>query len=672
MHFRIGRVRLFGFVAFLFLAGSALAQTRPIPAFRVAKAPVVDGIIGEDEWKDVPFVEGLKDEATGADYADSGRFWLSYDDKFVYFAARLKDSDPRNIRATEYRTNTGMSGDDWVRLELDLSGSLSAFNSFQMNPLGATNIQIAGGRASKREWLGAMIAKGRITESGWECEAQIPWQAMSIPRAGVRDLRVNFTRYVARTQRTFTNVFTGNGQNALTPTWAKVILPKQAVDRSIKLLPYAYVGYDKTSKDIVNGGLDLKTALSEQINLVGSINPDFRNIENQILSIDFSRFERLAGETRPFFQEGRQYSGSALFASQRIPSFDVGINSYGRISNTTSFGFLNTVDFGHRDNMVFNVTHDPDPTTSIRAAITNFETPGISNQAYLVRYSKQFGPYGLQLRDLGSKDTKFGFGRHQDASVSYSKGEWNVFSRYSRVEREFRPRLGFFPEVDYKGPFIEVDYQKSFDKGRLNDWGFTTNALTYDRVAGKFYRNEWSGEVFTTLRSGFFTVLSADLQDFEGSKDSLYSVNMGFPRSNPFTNISGQFDTGRQAGAGYQSFSLNGAYRLTKKFQLTMRHQTVSYFGVNEQTIFSANYDLGNDRSISGRAVKRGKDMNAYLAFRRSGNEGIEYFLILGDPNAPRFRSSLILKVTVPMEFGRHGLSMPWAQRHVISGPAKP
>ena len=75
------------------------------------------------------------------------------------FAAQLKESDPRAIRATEYRTNVGLSGDDYVELDLDLSGSMSAVNSFQINPLGGNNIQIAGGRAAKREWLGRLSPK---------------------------------------------------------------------------------------------------------------------------------------------------------------------------------------------------------------------------------------------------------------------------------------------------------------------------------------------------------------------------------------------------------------------------------------------------------------------------------------------------------------------------------
>ena len=151
------------------------------------------------------------------------------------------------------------------------------------------------------------------------------------------------------------------------------------------------------------------------------------------------------------------------------------------------------------------------------------------------------------------------------------------------------------------------------------------------------------------------------------SKDYLHSINIGFPRGNPYRNIGVNFDTGRQEGSAYQSVSANAAYLIGRRLQLTLRHQTVSHKGIQQQDIGSLSYDLGNDMSISGRAVRRGNNMNAYLAFRRSGNEGIEYFLILGDPNALKYRNSLVLKVTIPLELGSHGLRAPFLERHSVS-----
>jgi hypothetical protein len=647
---------------------STWAQQSGLKAIRVSQPPVIDGVVNDDEWKDVPFIEGLHDANTGAAYADDGRFWLAYDRNNIYFAARLKESEPHAIHATEYRTNVALSGDDYVELDLDLSGSMSAFNKFQINPQGATNIQIASGRAAKREWLGAFIAKGRITETGWEVEAKIPWNGMDIPHGGKRDIRYNILRFISKNQRNLVYTFVPPTQTGLTPTWAGVELPKPEVDHSLKLLPYTYVGYDSKTKSVVNAGIDMKTALTDQINLVGSVNPDFRNIENQILSIDFSRFERLAGETRPFFQEGRQYSNSQLFASQRIHSFDAGLNSYGRVNDQISFSVINTERFGHESDTILNVTDDPSPNTSLRFTGTNFDRSGLHNQAYLMRLSQNIGPLNVFLREMGTKDSTLGFGRQDDIQMFYVKNTFDLIGSWTRVEKEFAPRLGFVPETDLTGPFVQTDYLKTYDHGAMSDWSISLNGLNYNHIDGSFYRNEYTGTATAALRAGLAFMAAADIADFEGSKDSLYSFQLQYPRGNPYQNVSVHYDTGRQAGIEYRSVTASTAYRFNKKLQLMLREQHVDYAGPSDQTILSANFDLGRDRAIAGRLVRQGGNTNAYVAFQRSGNEGIEYFLILGDPNAVKYRNSLILKVAVPLRIG-HGSVSQGKTQGLISGP---
>ncbi len=627
-------------------------------AVKISTPPTIDGIISDEEWKDVPFVEGLHDPDTGASYADNGRFWLAYDRNFVYFAAKLKESDLHAIRATEYRTNVSLAGDDYVELDLDLSGSLSAFNSFQINPQGATNVQIASGRAAKREWLGEFVAKSRITAEGWEAEARIPWQAMDIPKGGRRNIRFNILRFVAKLHRKYSYVYVPATQTGLTPTWAGVELPKPELDRSIKLLPYIYAGYDPATKGVFNSGVDTKTALTEQVNLVGSVNPDFRNIENQILSIDFSRFERLAGESRPFFQEGAQYSNSQIFASQRISGFDAGLNGYGRLSDKMSFSLISAARFGKESDTIANFTEDPTPNTSLRFTGTDLEQPGLSNRTYLLRLSQNMGDYNVFLRNMGSRDTLLGFGQQYDLDLGYSRAGLTFMGGWTRADAGFNPRLGFVQEVNLQGPALGFEYARTYSHGSVSDYDAQVLGLSYDHADGSFYRKEANLTASATVRPGLNLLMGADLADFEGSKDSLYSLQAQYPRGNPYKNLALHLDVGRQAGIQYRSLTAASAYRITRKLQLTLREQHVTYGAQSDQTIFSTNWDLGRDRAVSGRIVRQGNDTNAYLAFQRNGNLGVEYFLILGDPNARRYRNSLILKIAVPLTLGRKGLSV--------------
>ncbi|RYG36080.1 hypothetical protein EON81_10815, partial [bacterium] len=279
--------RLLGPVVFI-AACQASAQTPTYPGVRLATPPVIDGKVEEAEWAGATVVRGLVDTNNNTPAPDAAVFRMAYDERYIYIAAVLADSDPKSIRAVEFRTNVDVSDDDSVEFGIDPTNSLAESNGFSFNSRGATNVNLAGGRAAKREWLGDFISRGRVTENGWEAEARIPWSILRLPGKGKRDVRFNFYRFTPRTNRVFAHAFTDNGKQANTPIWQGVDLPAPTVDRSIKLLPYFYGGYDPDSGTVANAGLDLKTPLTDQIQLVGSINPDFRNIENQILSLDFS------------------------------------------------------------------------------------------------------------------------------------------------------------------------------------------------------------------------------------------------------------------------------------------------------------------------------------------------------------------------------------------------
>jgi hypothetical protein len=578
------------------------------------------------------------------------QFWLAYDENYIYFAARLGDRDPKSIHAQQYQTNVDLSGDDNVTLNLDLNGSLADFNIFGINSRGATSLSLAGGRADKREWSGDFVARGRVTDTGWEVEARIPWQMMRLPRAGIRNIRFNVTRFLPRDQRPYAFAYTQSGHQAETPVWQAIPIPKQQQARTLKLLPYVYAGYDARSGAVFNSGLDLKTEWTDKITLVGTINPDFRNIENQILSLDFSRFERLANETRPFFQEGSQFMNSALYASQRITSVDAGLNAYGHLNDRTSFGVIDTQRFGHEHDFVSNVSFDPTPNDSYRVTAISLTKPGLQNTAYLARYSRQVGPMSLFFRSMGSQDTTSGSGQYETASAFYLKKEWNVAIEYDWASPRFQSRLGFLPEIDYRGLNYNLGYDKVFPHGRVAEVGLGYNGTELTHIDGSQYRRHNEVDSVLALRNRSQFMVNYYTERFNGQDDHLLQASLRYPRDDVFRNITLEYDHGMLALKPYTSLSSTATYRFGKRLQASVRYQQVHHGDYQDQLILTGSYDLTHDRSASGRIVKSSADVNGYVSFRQSGNRGVEYFLIVGDPNAPRFRASVVVKIACPID----------------------
>lgn len=642
--------------SFLPASYACLAPESTIPGYRFSKPPSIDGVVDEaGEWKDASSFAGMVNSLTGQASPEPGRFWLGYDRDFIYFAAKLNDSQPSGIKANEYRTNVDFAGDDYVELDLDLSGSASNFNVFRLNPRGATSLSLAGGRAAKREWTGEFLSRGRITADGWEVEARIPWQIMQLPKSGNRNIRFNVARFASRLQRTYQFAFTGTGQYSNLAVWAGVATPKQALDRTVKLLPYAYAGYDPAQKSILNAGIDFKTSLADQVALVGTIKPDFRNIENQILSLDFSRFERLAGESRPFLLEGQKYLQSALFASQRIGSFDAGLNAYGKLSDKLSFGLIEAASFGKENDLAASLTNWVSPNTRFGLRVTDKSTAASKNSAYELVMTQQLGPTNLQIYNEGSADTKEGPGQYNFLIANYQRGPWTLYGDAGSISPNFNPGLGFLPERDLKGLDYQIQYNQFQNRGPLKDYALGFTGTSYKHFDGSPYRREQISQLGFTLRNGLGLDMATNFASFEGSRDELYTVSAILPRGGITQNARLAINWGHQDGLPYRSVLISGAYKLKNRLQLTLSKQTVRLGTVTDQTILSLNDDLGHDRSISGRAVRRGSKTNAYLALSQKGNLGMEYFLILGDPNAATFRSSLILKLIAPVELGGRG-----------------
>jgi len=639
--------------AALFLAVIARADGIHYKGGRCATPPTIDGTMREDEWKSAVYCDKFVDQNSGAPAAERTQFWLEYDQQNIYFAARAWEP-ASEIRAQEYRVNADLSNDDSIQFALDLVGTLSEINVFTVNAKGGTSMQIAGGRANKREWLGEFKGRGRVTSDGYEVEAAIPWSVLPVTAPGMRTLRFLVARAHIVTGLGDQNAFTNNNQTQNVPYWEGVEVPEPRVKHTLKLLPYAYGGYENQLGPIIDAGMDARMPVTKSIQAVASIEPDFRNIADQILSLDFSRFARITNEVRPFFLEGSDDFNTDLLTTQQIPRFDVGFRTFGKFNDKSTFGLMDTDWFGHQEDVVFNYTQNMRLNEQARFSYTSQEAPGDSNQAVLARYSNAYGPWGVFLRDQASFDQQLGTGFNHYAQINYTKAPFYAQIDDSWLQKSFDPALGFVPEVDLQGPTFFANYLKQYAKGPWQQIYAQVNEVDFDHTDGSFYRNDRNFYLNLNNRpSKLYFETTLDWPDFEGQHDHTIEGALHYPYNDPHRYTTAGFVTGTEALLPYHVINLGEQYRmLGNKLDLGLTGQLVDYQGYNDQIIFTANYDMGNDRSISGRVVKQGSQVGAYLSFQRTGNRGPEYFVVLGDPNAPEFKAALIVKVTVPIQFG--------------------
>ena len=327
---------------------------KELPAIKTDQPPTIDGILEDACWQDAPQAIGFTDERTEKPAKNQSMGRLIYTDTAIYVGLHLYDDMPDKIVARQTKDQTRIRGEDWVSFSLDPfhTHQFSDRNFFIVNPLGTKFAHLATGRAEKSEWIGLWKTAARIVEDGWIVEMEIPWQMLDYPDTTqpVR-MGINFDREQQRTgERSWwcnlgVNEFRENDGH-----WIDVLPPSRK--RELKFLPYLIGGISEAETDereyTARAGADLRCEVTPQLRLIGTVNPDFDNIEQAVEGIDFSYGERYVPDRRPFFSEGGNvYRLGRLFHSRRIMDMDGGLKLFGKIGKNTSIGTLGTY---HRNN----------------------------------------------------------------------------------------------------------------------------------------------------------------------------------------------------------------------------------------------------------------------------------------------------------------------------------
>lgn len=611
----------------------------------------IDGKIEAGEWPDAARREGFADADTGLASDEHAEFWLTADGTFIYLAGRVR-TDPGRLVDDEYRPNVSLRNNDHMRLSIDPFGTAQSFNTFSVNPQGATSIELAGGRAAKTEWVGEFEAFGRKSETGWEFECRIPWEVMDLPAAGIRDVRFNVAWYRSNRANTYSYKYVA-GASANSPFWRSVPIPAVHRARTLKLLPYMIGGFGEDGH-IVEAGLDFKGELAPGIAAVGTVNPDFRNVESGILSIDPSFFERLASDNRPFFAEGSRYRNvgydAKIFAPQRIRAIDAGLNFYGRLGERTSAALLATADFGERQALVASFGHSFDDRRTLDFAYAGNYEPGRRNHALNLSYNHRFGEwlsyYSAQLTDDQERSSghRVNFGAFREAA--------GVEEGFELIEVSpgFFPRIGFAAETDLRGANVWHTREFQYQRGPLSELQYEASALYYDRTGGGSYRRSVRAELSTRTRAGLEVGLGASYSRFERFDDVGWGIGASYPAGSPYRNVYANYTNDSFREDNVQSYEFGFQYRPIRRLQISVSNEFVSAAQGDEvQQVASWNWDIGRFESLGGRLVRREDDVNWYLSYRMSGKRGAEWFLIVGDPNSREFEPRILIKVVVPI-----------------------
>jgi len=309
-------------------------------------APVIDGLMDDPSWLIVEwtgdYIENQPDENTPP--SEQTQFKIVYDKKNLYIGVRAFDSQPDSIVRRLSRRD-GFAG-DWVEFNIDSYHDLRTAFSFTVTAAGVKGDEFISNNGNNWDssWNPIWYAKSNIDDKGWTAEIKIPLSQLRFGKSKEQIWGLQSTRRFFRKEER--SVWQRKPQDA--PGWVSEFgelhgLIDLEPQRQLEIQPFTVLKYDKFPKEEgnpfrdgtdfkLNGGLDAKIGITNDLTLDLTMNPDFGQVEADPAAIALDGFEIFFREQRPFFVEnnnifnyrisqsnaGNTFGSDNLFFSRRI------------------------------------------------------------------------------------------------------------------------------------------------------------------------------------------------------------------------------------------------------------------------------------------------------------------------------------------------------------------
>lgn len=487
----------------LLIPAVVMASVSNLP--RLQGEILIDGVLSEGEWSDAVRIE-LDIETDPAENLPAPVRTVALlveDGQNLYVAFNARDPNPDAIRAYLRDRDTAWE-DDHVGIILDTFNDERRAFEFYANPLGVQMDKIRNDVSSGRRrwghdtsWDAIWDSAGQVHDSGYVVEMQIPLSQLRFPAvAGQKTWGLDVVRVYPR-DRTYT--FSNNAQDRNRDCYLCQVGKLSGLDgsqpsRDIEVVPTVTALRLKTTDDPgivpmnpgdtdVEAGVTVRWGITPDLTANLAINPDFSQIESDVLQLDVNnRFALFFPEKRPFFLEGADYFKTPLLAvfTRTVADPDGGAKLTGRRGDHT-FGFFMAEDA--ETNLLFPGVFDSDS-----------ETLEQSNTALVGRYS-----YGFEnTSSIGALVTARDGTDYQNV-VAGVDGRWKINDQHSldfqHLESETEYPAGIVEEYEqpldrFSGGATKLRYEYRsrnwFGNGEYNDrdLGFRADSGFISQVGG--------------------------------------------------------------------------------------------------------------------------------------------------------------------------------------------
>jgi len=631
-----------------------------LSAIALTTAPTIDGALDDDCWAEGTHITDFWREREDEPPLEETEAWVCYDSRAIYVAFRCHDTKSSEIRYAQKKRQGRIWDDDRVAVGIDVSNTGTNWYGFHVTPAGTQYDDVPGGTSEKIEWKGDWRAAGSVDEGGWSAEIEIPFSILRYPD-GQDTFRIWLSRILARQDDwcTWPPAFARVWDTDNCARWTGLTTPP--VPFRCTFMPYALsvISEDEEDREPLTAGFDVKGTFPNGIVGLGTYNPDFRNLEDVVETIDFTYVKRYLEEYRPFFREGEWYFPGDIFYSRRVEDFDLGAKVFGTLGRH-QFGLLDAYLRGGENHFAWEYGQRIGSNAGLYAGGTDRRVPDEPhNEVYRLsgHWNRPFEG-GNQNYYFNHAWTHTEGEGGEDSRIRIGAGTWRLQglgwnANYSATGPEFQADDGYVPETGVRQLSAGVNYGRTYDEGTLKhaDWNAAfSNGESEEgerRSAHLGYYQEW--------RAGRDVWVGGSTGERDGFDQWTAYLGGGWNNNDMYRRGGVDFTVGERYTHPYRYISINQSFHPSEKWSGQLRWErayaadlddegNVVPAEVARQVVLTATYDITDERSVSARLVQSSGNTNAYAAYRQRVRKGMDLLVVVGDPNADEWVSRLAVK----------------------------
>jgi hypothetical protein len=344
-------------------------KSQPVRLPRFEKAPVIDGKLDDEIWKQAATFKDFYQTEPGDNIAPSKptEAFIGYDSHYLYLAFHCYD-DPAQVRARVAKRDE-IFDDDYVVAIIDTFHDQRKAYEVDFNPLGIQGDAIfSDSNGEDFSFDIVMESKGTVTSDGYIVEAAIPFKSIRYEVGKDKVWGLHLLRRIKRFNNELdswmplsrdisgTLIQTGRitGIEGISTARTLDVIPSLTVSETGKRVhaqpptPFPSRNAVLDTGRFVNPplaydvGVTTKFTLTPTITLDFAYNPDFAQVEaDQTVVTANQRFPIFFPEKRPFFLEGKELfdTRSNVVHTRAIIDPDYAVKLTGRRGKNT-FGLI--------------------------------------------------------------------------------------------------------------------------------------------------------------------------------------------------------------------------------------------------------------------------------------------------------------------------------------------